>query len=195
MKKLLMIIPVFLLAFALTANATNGCCECPCLDPEPCECEEECCPNVDVENYNWADQDARVNVSANTGGNAANWNAGLGKIDTGNIKASAYADQKAGFNTTEIASPGSVWVYNKNWADQYAQVGVSANTGGNVANGNKGLTIEGSLEPGCPPEISVSVAAEGAGKITTGNVNATAAAWQVAGVNMTRVNVDAPSAE
>ncbi len=179
-----MIVPIFIFAFALTANASflnwdgGGCDQC-------FDSEDECCPSVDVDNHNWSSLNTSAGVTANTGQNTANWNAGLGKIDTGHITGLATVDQQASFNTTEIGMPsgGSVWVYNDNWSDLTANAGITANTGQNVANGNEGSTVE---RMPCLPKVTVTTA--GRGVITTGNVNASAGAWQVAGVNMTRVN-------
>ncbi len=186
MKKLLMIIPVFLFAFALTASA-DGCC--------PSQHHmKRCCPSVDVTNFNGSIQGAEVNANANTGYNNASGNWGLGKIDTGNATTRAELTQQAGFNTVEVGTPwapfnGSVSVRNSNFAAQVAKMNARANTGYNNANDNKGVEVNGSLMmSSCIPTIKVSGATTGAGKITTGNASVTAGAWQTTGVSVVKVN-------
>lgn len=177
MKKLLMIIPVFLFAFALTASAD----ECnPCPGPEPVM---RCCPSVNVSNLNASLVKGNIGMSTNTGGNNANWNAGLGKIYTGNAIAGANLTQQVGYNETRVTAPWMtrINVKNANLAAVSGNIGMSTNTGENNANGNKGMCKKGGQ---CMPKVMVKA---GAGVIETGNAKAGSNMMQLVGSNFTKI--------
>lgn len=184
MKKLLMIIPIFVFAFALTASA-DACrpCQKPCNPP----CKIKCCPSVDVSSTNFSAVKGNIGMTTNSGGNNANWNAGLGKIDTGNANASAALQQQVGYNETRIIAPwmSRVRVNSTNFSAVSGNIGMSTNTGWNNANGNEGMLVD--VKAGRCQPIKVTVKKDGRGVITTGNANASSEMLQLVGSNFTKI--------
>jgi hypothetical protein len=191
MKKLLLIVPVFLFAFALTASAGQGgdwnhggdhggCDHGSCQqDDEDEGCTE--CPELKIENKNESSFDGTVNSSANSGWNSASFNGGLGKIVTGNVWSNAIIESRGGDNTIRVTAPlyGEIGLKNYTSSHFGGSVDAVANSGGNDASGNWGLTYKRSGR--CMPTVTVK--AEGEGNIKTGDVDAYAGIGHFAGSN------------
>jgi hypothetical protein len=186
MKNLISVF-VFLFAFALVASpalarshgGNNNCGDCDNDGPT-----EECCPSVEISNMNMSKVKGMINTTANSGGNVANWNYGVGKIDTGNVTLGASVMQSVNMNETRLLAPtmGSLKVNSMNFGYADGMINAAANTGGNEANGNgKKVVIPATR---CMPSITKYEA--GRGDITTGNVTSVSEMVQFVGSNFTK---------
>lgn len=179
---------VFMFAFALSAlpvfaTACNDCNnDCGDCDNGPAE---ECCPSVTVSNMNMSKVKGVINTTANSGGNMASWNYGVGKITTGDVGVKSSLTQQVNFNETYVTpTMGSIRVKNMNFGYADGAINTTANTGYNTANGNGSKVV---VEPSfCMPKVTKYE--NGRGEVTTGNVSSTSSMMQLVGSNFTKIS-------
>lgn len=127
MKKLI-IMGVFVFAFALTANVAFANCGCGF---------SWCCPETVVNNSNSAEVWNSVKTISNTGDNEIEgmW-LGASAISTGAAVSAAEVQSQVGFNQTEIATPTvRTYVNNNNSVGLMSSVKTIAKTGDNEIEG------------------------------------------------------------
>jgi hypothetical protein len=177
MKKLSLILPVFLLLFvAAPAFASWGGDWGNHWDDDNDDCNE--CPSIEISSDNDADIDNDVTVGANTGRNDANRNRSRGVISTGHALADSLIQNQANSNDTRLdlnwRAGGSVNVSSDNDADVDNDVQVNANTGDNDANKNG--------------RYFRRTRTMGVGNISTGDAQAVSTLTTMVNSNITRVN-------